>query len=267
MKTDQNTLENDHPVQNQYGKEITDEERQTLWNILLEKDWPEEARQIPLSDCTPHEQQLLVKCIDHQHMEKEEIEELELILHRYRQAIRKLEPEKQIQNFDANVEFVNNRNEFLKQAENYDNIITIPFTYPMGGKYISTHFDVYPITDSQAILDIQNNLSLFEDLTEKEKITYSKSQNNETLTHEELAIQAEVERKIKETTDRNQKKIIVEFLAMQLKFHDQDDTYEEMKEIFNVIPFVYLALLFQKVQEKTHLGDFDVDKVFQEFGD
>ena len=106
---------------------------------------------------------------------------------------------------------------------------------------------------------------MFKDLTESEAEVYAKMQQDEPLTREEEIIRASVERKIEEATQQNTKQIVIEFLAMQVKFHGCDSSYEDMKKVFERIPLLYLATLFRRVQEIANLQDLEAEKVFQEF--
>ena len=50
---------------------------------------------------------------------------------------------------------------------------------------------------------------------------------------------------------------------MQTKLNE-DSTYESMKELYNRMQIGYRALLFQRVQQMSGLGDIDVDRAFRD---
>ena len=232
---------------------------------ILETDGIEEAKLIPTESVTPEEAILLHRYTHNDRLNSDEREQIKQILRRYRPALYKYNPDEKIATLHKNEEIIHDEKEFLRMEDSFNEVVTIPFNLPVGDTIHRMHFDVYPITDSQAVLDIQNNLSLFRDLTENEATVYQKMQNCAALSREELIIRESVERKINEATQQNQKQIIVEFLAMQCKFKDCDSSYEDMKQVFSRIPILYLALLFQRVQDISNLSSLDADKVFQEF--
>lgn len=255
-----------------YDDELTEEELKQLVDIsdieaeLMVTDWKQEAEQIPIEALSSEEQLILLKFLNDNELTNDEQDQLQQILAQYRPAIQKLKPQEQLENLKLNEQIILDEKQFLELEDDFDRIHTVPFSYPQGNKTIRMHLDIYPISDSQAILDIQNNMSLFKDLTEKESDVYQKMQTGQALTREELLIQENIQNKINKATQENQKEIMVEFLAMQCKFHDCDSSYDDMKKVFTRIPIVYLAVLFQKVQEYSNLSDVNVEEVFREFG-
>ena len=234
-------------------------------NDLLQSEGLEEAKLIPLDKISEEEAFLIRRYLDGVELTDIERDKVKEILTRFRPALHKYNPDEMVKNITKNEDIILSEKEFLEMEDTYDDVVTIPFSYPRGNRIIRMHFDVYPITDSQAVLDIQNNLSMFQDLTEKEANVYQKMQTDEVLSREEQIIKASVEEKINDATRTNTKQIIVEFLSMQCKFAGCDSRYEDMREVFNRIPLLYLALLFQKVQEISKLGNVDTEQVFQEF--
>ena len=90
-------------------------------------------------------------------------------------------------------------------------------------------------------------------------------QNDEPLTREEILIRANLQNKIEEATFKHTRETLIEYLAIQLKFHNRNSTVEDMKKVFSKIPNAYLSALFDEVQKRNHISDINTDKVFQPF--
>ena len=231
---------------------------------LLKKEWIIEARQIPKEALNLGDATIIDKTIKKEQLTPDELTRLKELLDQYRPALTKLQPEDTLENLKDNIEIVEDEKEFLRLVSEYDTVQTIPFNYKLQGKTIHMTFDVLPITDSISVGQFAENLAFFKDFTEEETRVYDKIQEGQTLSREEMIIQNSLNKKIEKATQENQKEIIVEFLAMQLRFHNKNTSYEEMKEVFNHMHYGYLALLFNKVQEISNLGDVQVENVFQE---
>lgn len=230
---------------------------------LLDTRGLEEAKQIPLDMVEPEEALILSEYINGT-LPHTQREELKKILQRYRPAIQKYQPVETIKNVKENIELIEDEKAFLELVDTYDEVETITMYYPIGGVERKMVLDVFPITDSQAILSIQDNLSIFKDLTDKEKEVYNKNQSGTTLTREEEIIITSINKKIEQATKQNELEIVCEFLAMQTKFHGKNSTYEEMLNVYQHMKPAYLALLFQKVQSMQNLDSLDIERVFRE---
>ena len=232
---------------------------------LFQKDWKQEAQQIPVDALPDKEKKILEKYLSESPLQEDEKQILKETLGRYRPAIQKIDPEQTIENIKENIEIVNDEKEFLQLIQEYKQPRTITFNYPLTkDREVRLELEVLPITDSMAVLDIQNNLSLFKDLTTEEANVYAKMQQGVKLNREELIIQEHLQEKINKATQENQKTIIVEFLSMTTKFKDKPQNYESMKQMYSNMDIAYLALLFTRVQEMTGLMDLDVERIFRE---
>ena len=233
---------------------------------LLTTDWLEEARQIPLDMVTPLEKHYLTKYLDEEVvLDDDEKEILTSILEKYRPALQKVQPGEVLENLEGNTRIVEDEKAFLQYCDEFERVQVIPFTFYQGGNCYRMKFDLYPLTDSEAITSIGDNLAMFKDFTDEELQTYNKIQNGDNLTREEIIIRAGLEQKIQQATQKNQRQTIVEFLTLQLKFHNKDSSPEAMRKVFTHMPFAYLALLFQEVQNRSHLSDTRLENVFQDF--
>ena len=251
--------------------ELTDEElinsvdTTEIESELGKTTWKEEAEQIPIEVLDSMEQLVVLKCINEEQLTEEETGTLQRVLAQYRPAIQKIKPKEQIDTLEDNIQIIEDEKAFLEIIQDYDEIETIPFTCYVGQQEVRMKFDLYPITDSQSILDITENLSMFKDFTDNELIVYNKARSGENLTREEMIIKAELDKKIEKLTRENEKELVIEFLASQLKFHGQDSNMEDMKRVFERINTSYLYILFNEVQKRSHMSDINVERVFQTF--
>lgn len=231
--------------------------------LLLSTDWVDEAKNIPLDALNQQEQLLILKCINKEQFTDDEQEQLQQILAQYRPAIRKVKPDEILENAKANQNLVTDINEFLDISENFNKVQELKFPLNINGNEALLYFDVHPVLDSTAILDM-NKLTIFQDFTQDEFITMSKQKRGENLTREERLIAKNMEEKLNRLSQDKAKEMILEFLSMQLTFHGQDNTYDEMKTALTRIPLAYLITLFYQVQNMTGVTDVKVENVFQE---
>ena len=234
-----------------------------LEEILLSTEWVDEAKNIPLDALNTEEQLLILKCINKEQFTDDEQEQLQQILAQYRPAIRKVKPDEILENAKANQKLVTDINEFLDISENFNKVQELKFPINVNGNEALLYFDVHPVLDSTAILDM-NKLTIFQDFTQDEFITMSKQKRGENLTREEMLIAKNMEEKLNRLSQDKAKEMILEFLSMQLTFHGQDNTYDEMKTALTRIPLAYLITLFYQVQNMTGVTDVKVENVFQE---
>lgn len=232
--------------------------------LLTSGKWKEEAGQIPLDKVTPHEAYILSSYL-HDELKPEDEKELKQILEQYRPAILKYQPTETLETAEENIQLIEDEKTFLRYADQFDTVVTIPFTCYIGQREVRMKFDLYPLTDSESITDITSNLSMFRDFTDDELLIYNKTRNGEHLTREEMIISQNLEHKLQKITKENEKEIVIEYLSIQLKFHNKNTTTEAMREVLGRINTAYLYLLFQEVQKRNHLADLDLENVFQEF--
>ena len=230
---------------------------------LLVTEWPEEAEQIPLDVLTLEEQVILLKCRNKAPLNDDELEQLEQILAKYRPAIRKIKPEEVIETVTENQGLVNDINEFLNISEHFTDVQELKFPFTINNQSFTLHLDVHPLLDSTAILDL-GKLSMFSDFTTDEFILLSKKNRGEPLTREEEAITRHMNEKLNKLSEDKVKDMLLEFLSMQLTFHGQENTYDEMKTALSRLPLAYITALFYQVQNMTGVTDVKVDEVFQE---
>lgn len=248
-----------------YTEGNTLEEIDDINMSLLKSEWVQEAMQIPLDLVDSEERYYLEKCINKELFTPDEQEVLQKILSKYRPAILKVKPAETLELLQSNKQLIEDEHTFLEFVDSYNEVQVIPFTFYIGDTEIKIKFDLYPVTDASIIDDITTNLNLFEDLTRNEQKVHDKIEAGRSLNREELIIQKGLERKARDAEERHMRDILIEYLAVQLKFHNKDSSCDDMRKVFSKLNDTYLALLFTEVQERNHLTDTNLEKCFQEF--
>ena len=246
--------------------EISIPNEEELNHIQFQGDsWKEEAKQIPLEQLKPRQAYLIQKYINNDKITIDEETEIIKILEKYRYAIHSIEPAKVVQGFQENHEFESARAEFLQYADKFKNVNTITMNYPFTPDNVKTYtFDVHPLTDNQAIFNIKNSLSIFEDFNDEEFVLYCETQTGRQLTPEEQAIWTNIQNKIEKVAKRDETKVMREYLALCVTFHGEDNTREEMLEVFNHMKPIYVGLLFSRVQDLQPNSNVKIEEVFPE---
>lgn len=246
-----------------------EEDRKALEQMLLRGEWIEEANDIPLEDLDSADEQLVViKCRKQSEMTEEEIGLLKDVLGRYREAIRKYEPTETIETVEKNMRIAKDMNSILEQMRNTRSTTEIDFCYPLTNKEsILIKILVDNEIDAETIDNLQENLGLFEDLTQDELETYSKYSHNEAMTREEQAIARKIEEKIAEmnhTSVADIRETAIKFLAKQTRIAtDKNCTEEQMTEFYSIMKIGPLLALFERVQSSVGISDINRDELFQ----
>ena len=235
--------------------------------LLSKTTWKTEAEQIPIEDITDtHEQAVVIKCINQKTLTSEEMETLQAVLSRYRPAIQKYKPAESLENYDNNIEYVQNEKEFLRLLDEEDTLQTLTMYYPLSsGKEARLELTVKPVTNAQAVMEVSENMDIFADHTPEEIKAYADYTQGKAQTSEEVAIATKLQQEIMQknamTTMRDS---AIEFLSLQTTFSGCDSSYEDMKTIYTKMHIGYLFLLFARVRDMTHLNDVDANQIFRE---
>ena len=246
-----------------------DEDLKMVRREYLRTVWIEEAMQIPLYDVEDkHERELLIKCIQEDDFTEEEIDDLEQVLGRYREAIEKHEPQQAIENLEHNTQLVQDEKSILSLMREAREEQTLTMRYPLSdNETIDIKLLVKNEIDAEALDDLQQNLELFADLTQEELETYQKYTHDEQMTREERAIAEHIEEKLREKSAKNitqMRTVAIKFLAKQTRLYDDPDSSEEgMYEIYSEMKLGYLLALFEKVQSMTGVSNIETDNLFR----
>lgn len=231
--------------------------------------WVKEAQDIPLDQLQPDEIPLINKVLNKVALNDEELDKADEILGKYRRVIHDIKPQEQLQHMEENIQYVNDEKALLDLLDNQYELKTLTFNYPLAnGTHARIKLDVKPLTDSSAIIDLVQDLKLFEDTTQEEQILYDKIRNDEPLTPEEAALKQQVQQKIsdkvEQTTLKNQMQMCKQFLAKQTTLHGKNTPYPQMLEIYEKMDLMYMIQIFNKVIDMIQLKTGDIDNLFQE---
>lgn len=235
---------------------------------LLHTEWVEEAKQIPLGAVNEEEQQLLIKCIQQEEFNEEELQELEQLLGRYRSSIQKYEPEMTLEAVDNNIQVVHDEKEILRLMREDKEEQILHFNYPLSnGKILRYDIVVEYEVDAEALDSLQENVELFGDITTEERELYARYARDEKLSREDIAIAKNIEKKIQQNGQNNVSRIketAINFLARQTRIKDSTTcTPEIMKEIYGIMKLGPLLALFREVQTMVGVSDIDRTQLFQ----
>lgn len=232
--------------------------------LLLRNQWKKEAGQIPLSALEPSEQILVQRCLDEGPFMDDEVNQLEQILGRYREAILEYAPDESMENMENNVQLVEDEKTFIDLIrENRKNQV-LPFYYPLDdGRELKVELEVKPLTDSRVIEGLTENLQDFQDFTQKEQEIIMK-QREGNLSREEQVIYNQVRKRLQSQQNYTQLyNEAIEFLSQQTSFKGRNSGYELMKEVYQTIEITYVMLLYQEVARMMKLRDVDTTQLFR----
>lgn len=244
--------------------------REDLYEVkrfLSKKEWILDSKEIPTGDLTLAEQMLIEKLQNKEPLTDDELDQVEEILGRYRSAMNELKPTETLENVEKNIIYVQDEKTLLKLLDEEEEIETVTMYYPLNkDKEVKIQIDIKPLKDSQAILDLQSNLSMFTDttITQEENTIYQRSIRGEELTPEEQQMAQMVAEKVNEQTSGHEMEIVYQFLSYQTTLHGQDNTPEQMRQLYEKMDFMYVIQLFNEVQGKINLSNVDVDRVFRQ---
>lgn len=244
------------------------EEIEEMRQHLLRTTWIEEAKQIPLSEVTEEEQKLLLQCIQEQPFNEEELRDLEQLLGRYRESLRKYEPLETIDAVDKNIQIVQDEKEILRLMREDKEEQILHFNYPLSnGKILRYDIVVEYEVDAEALDSLQENIELFGDISREELDLYRRYADEESLSREDIAIAKNIERRIQQNGQNNVSRIretAIHFLSRQTRIKDSPTcTPSLMKEIYEEMKLGPLLALFREVQTMVGVSDIDRTTLFQ----
>ena len=246
----------------------TTEDTMSLKRVLSQKEWIEEARQIPLEQLPLAEQALLIRCINKDTLSDEDLNKIEEILGRYREALVDAQPEETIQAVRDNIQHIHDCDTLLEKIEQVRNeaITTVPFNIPTKEGQISMELDVYPITDSTILFDPNSHFAPFMRQQEEDIID---AVADGDLTVEDLQVRSKVAEQTRDImNDEISYDMMIELLANQTCLHGEERDPEKMEKIYRAMPSVYVAALTTRVQPLIldAAYNLDMDAVFQAVG-
>lgn len=249
--------------------ELTPEELEDIFDLdaveaeLAHSTWKEEAEQIPLEALNSNEQLVLLKCINEEKLTDTETETLQRVLAQYRPAIQKINPKEKLENLEKNQEHIRAEQDFLQLLQQQNKEKTLTVNYPLDdGSTYQLHLTIKK-ADAQTIENIQQQLRLFEDLTEKEEQTRIKTQLGQKLTREEEIVYEHLQKRINDKVNANQDEISLTFLSQYTRIQDQDCDDEYMRQVYESMDPIIRLQIFDKVAQLSGMIAPQVDDLFQ----
>lgn len=248
---------------------MMDEATKMVRREYLRNEWVEDAKQIPFYDLRDeNEEKVIRKCIEGEEFTETEIDLLEEVLGRYRDALEKYEPTETLENIERNEQLVRDEKQILSLMKQSHDEQKLVMKYPLSAtETIDITLLVKNEINAEALNTLQENIGLFADLTHDELETFQKYAHNEPQSHEEIVIAQQIEQKIREKGQNNilkMRNVAITFLAKQTRIYDDPSSTEQgMKDIYEEMKLGYLLALFEKVQTMTGVSQIETETLFR----
>lgn len=243
------------------------EDQKLMDEFLLSTQYLEEAKQIPLEILeNDDEKGLITKCRMEKDLSDDELDDLKQLLSKYRGALNKVNPAEIEENVTKTRRIIRSEKELLKLIDNQENYkLNMIYILPDGEEVI-LDLRVSPLTDSQAINEMQAHLDLFKELNTNERIVWSKAMSGQQIvTPEEKKLAEHVIKKYEETEYDMEAKAdkMREFLARQVEFSQTDlKTYDQKLNFWNKIRIETIIDLYNKVRQILQLNEVKTEDLF-----
>ena len=234
---------------------------------LLKTSWVKEAKLIqdyvPEEDLTKNQVKLLEKCINKEDFTDKQFADLKLLLNKYRNLLKKLNPEEALETVDDVVELIKSEQDFIDLMDNEDDkylIVNLPFK----GRFMQFEFEVLPLMDSRVIEALELHIDIFRDFDFDEATKYSNAVNKEPdeMSEEEKHIVDKIKKKIAERLSTQRIESVNNFLANQLKIKDSDSDLDTRLKFWNMFHFNAKFSVFVVVQNRLGLNEISNEKLF-----
>ena len=249
------------------SKEVTTEEREFIDEHLLKTQYFTECKQLPLDILEEDEIVVVEKCLNQEEFTSEELTYLKEVLYKYREAMNKLD----VANTEESVEkvrrHIKSEKELLALIDELEENYTLQMVYRLkNGEEVILDLIVKPLTDSQAISEMQAHANLFKELNTSERVVWSKVMQGQTVyTEEERKLAEHIAEKYEEQEYDMENKVagMREFLARQVEFENASfKTYNQKLKFWNRIEVTTVVDLYNKVRTMLHLEEEKVENLF-----
>lgn len=248
-------------------KPMNIEEQEIMDDFLLTTQYLEEAKQIPLDILeNDYEKELITKCRENTELTDKELTDLKQLLSKYRSALSKINPSEVEENFTKVRRIINSEKELLKLIDNQENYkLQMIYRLPSSEEVV-LNLRVKPLTDSQAISEMQAHVDLFKELNTSERIVWNKAMGGQKIiTKEEQKLAEHVLRKYEDKEFNMEAKVnkMREFLARQVEFVEADfTTYNQKLKFWKKIEVQTIVDLYNKVREILQLNEVRTEDLF-----
>lgn len=243
------------------------EEQEIMDDFLLSTQYLEESKQIPLEILeNDYEKELISKCRENTDLTEKELTDLKQLLAKYRGALSKINPAEVEENVTKTRRIINSEKELLKLIDNQENYkLEMIYRLP-SGEEVLLNLRVKPLTDSQAISEMQAHVDLFKELNTNERIVWNKAMSGQKIiTKEEQKLAEHVLRKYEDKEFNMESKVnkMREFLARQVEFVETDfNTYNQKLKFWKRIEVQTIVDLYNKVREILQLNEVRTEDLF-----
>ena len=228
----------------------------------LQKVFPEECKRLPFGYLEDHEKELAEKCINQEEFTEEELEELQLLLDKYRKYFSKYDTVEVEKNIDANITVIKSSTELLNLLNDKDRY-RFDMHVKINNQICRLEFRLKPLNDTEYLDLLDAQTRVFRDLNKSEKMVYSKASNSVPLSPEEEKMQHAIEDKIVEKlgdVDKNND-IITNFLIDHVELvGDEDLNKSDRKKFWKSLDIGVRTLIYNKCKEIVRIDeDLEVD--------
>lgn len=240
------------------------EEFKEMDKRLLQTRYPLECEKLPIETLDPKEQIIVNKCINHDELTFNEFQVLRQVLQDYRQYFNKYDKEESMKIVEDNIRIIKSEKELLKLIDEQENY-RIKMRYRVGGETLILSLRVNPLSDSQAIAEMETHAKLFREMDIQERILLDKSNRDVLLSPEEEKMIQSLNKKIEEKTYNGEKVVQGwnEFLARQVVFEEADNmTYNERLKFWEKIKPTYKLSLYNKVRDILNITEITDEDLF-----
>lgn len=228
----------------------------------LKNIFPEEAKRLPLGYLEPDEKILAEKCINGEEFSQEELEQLQILLDKYREYFKKYDSVELEENIDANIKIIETSTQLLDLLDD-PNRYRFDMHCRIQGQIFRLAFRLKPLSDNEYLDLLDAQTRVFRDLTKSEKIVFSKATNGVPLSPEEEKMQQSIEDKIVEKlgdVDKNND-VITTFLINHVELvGDADLNKTQRKQFWHKMDIGVRVLIYNKCKEIVRIDeDLEVD--------
>lgn len=249
------------------SKEVTGEEKEFIDKHLLNTQYYTECKQLPLDILEEDEIVVVEKCLKQEELTADELTYLKEVLYKYREAMNKLDVVNTEESVKTLRRHIKSEKELLALLDEIEENYNLQMVYKLkNGEEVILDLVVKPLTDSQAISEMQAHANLFKELNTSERIVWSKVMQGQTVyTEEERKLAEHIAEKYEEQEYDMENKVagMREFLARQVEFENTTfKTYNQKLKFWNRIEVTTVVDLYNKVRTMLHIDEEKVENLF-----
>ena len=246
---------------------ITTEQQDFMDKHLYETQYLTESKQIPKDILEEDELSIVEKCINQEELTSEELTFLKKVLARYRDPMKKLDVADTQESMEKVRKHIKSEKELLALIDEFEENYNLSMVYHLpNGEEVLLDLVVKPLTDSQAISEMQAHANLFKELKSDERIVWNKVMNGQQIyTKEEKKLAEHIASKYEDVEYNMDHKVngMREFLARQVEFENTSfNTYKQKLKFWNKIEVTTVIDLYNKVRSMLHIDEERVEDLF-----